>query len=386
MDELRVAIFTGNYNHIADGVSLTLNRLVAYLGKKQIPVIVFGPTSREPEIDHEGEFVPVPSFPLPIRKDYRWTMGLTPEAKRRLNEFNPTLIDIVTPDMLGYQAIRYARRHKIPVVANYHTHFTSYLKYYHINVLETPMWKYLSWFYSQCKHIYVPTVSMMDILSEHGIDKGLRIWTRGVDSDLFHPDKRNLKWRHDKGVEDDETLVTFVSRLVWEKNLHTLAETMTKVNERGKNIKFMVVGDGPARSELERMMPGAIFTGFLKGTELAIAYASSDIFFFPSESETFGSVTLEALSSGVPAVVANATGSSSIVSSGVDGYIIPPKDAHKFAEAIINLAENHGLWNEMSENAREKSLDYSWDRIMLGLVKNYCDALQTNGTYTDSSS
>lgn len=380
MNELRVAIFTGNYNHIADGVSLTLNRLVAFLNKKQIPVIVFGPTTREPEIDHEGDFVPVPSFPLPLRTDYRWTMGMSQEAKKRLDEFKPTLIDIVTPDWLGYQAVRYARRRKIPVVANYHTHFTSYLKYYHIDMLESPMWKYLSWFYSQCKHIYVPTVSMMDILSEHGIEKGLRIWTRGVDSDLFHPDKRNMEWRRKQDIRDDEILVTFVSRLVWEKDLQTLAATMSKVNESDNNIKFMVVGDGPAREELESMMPGAFFTGFLKGKELARAYASSDIFFFPSESETFGSVTLEALSSGIPAVVANATGSSSIVDSGVDGYIIPPKNAEKFAEAIVKLAMNPELREKMSKNAREKSLDYSWDRILKGLVENYCEALQSNGS------
>lgn len=375
MKDLRVAIFTGNYNHIADGVSLTLNRLVAYLEKRKIPVIVFGPTTENPAINHVGEFIHVPSLPMPGRPEYRVTVGFPEEAQRRLREFDPTLIHIATPDLLGFRAMRFAQANNIQIVASYHTHFTSYLKYYNMEMLELLGWKYLVWFYEQCKHIYVPAPSMADELYVKGIKNGLRIWSRGVDSDLFSPQKRDMEWRRYLGVDDDEVLVSFVSRLVWEKDLQTVVDTLKKVFDNESNVSALIVGDGPARKELEYMMPKAHFTGFLSGEELARAYASSDIFFFPSDTETFGSVTLEALASGVPAVVADATGSKSLVESGVNGLLIPPKKPGEFADGIMRLAEDPVLRKSMSEAAVQKAMAYTWDTVMGGLVKNYEEAL-----------
>src|SRR5699024_6495915 len=135
MSELRVAIFTGNYNHIQDGVSLTLNRLVKFLESKDVPVIIFGPTVEEPEIDHAGEFVSVPSIPMPGRPEYRLTVGFPDAAQKRLRQFNPTLVHLATPDLLGFRAMRWAQERKIQIVASYHTHFTSYLKYYKLEIL-----------------------------------------------------------------------------------------------------------------------------------------------------------------------------------------------------------------------------------------------------------
>ncbi|HKJ31179.1 MAG TPA: glycosyltransferase family 1 protein [Balneolales bacterium] len=376
MKELRVAIFTGNYNHIADGVSLTLNRLVRYLEKKNIPVIVFGPTSNNPDIDHAGEFIPVPSVPLPGRPEYRVTVGFPEEVQKKLRAFKPTLIHIATPDLLGFRAMRFAQAHDIQIVASYHTHFTSYLKYYNMDMLEMLGWKYLVWFYEQCKHVYVPAPSMADELYERGITNGLRIWSRGVDSTLFSPEKRNMQWRHALGIRDDEVIVTFVSRLVWEKDLQTMIDTFKKVFKADHNIRALIVGDGPAKKELEYLIKDGIFTGFLQGEDLARAYASSDIFFFPSDTETFGSVTLEALASGVPAVVADATGSKSLVESGVNGLLVPPKKTTEFAKTIVKLARNLDLRKKMSEAARQKALAYSWDTVMEKLVKNYEEALR----------
>lgn len=375
MKELRVAIFTGNYNHIADGVSLTLNRLVAFLEKNAIPVIIFGPTNDKPALDHEGEFIAVPSLPLPGRPEYRVTVGFPEEAQKRLASFGPTLIHIATPDLLGFRAMRYAQANDIQIVASYHTHFTSYLKYYNMEMLEMLGWKYLVWFYEQCEHIYVPAPSMADELYEHGIQDGLRIWSRGVDSELFAPGKRDMAWRRAIGIKDNEVLVTFVSRLVWEKDLQTVVDTFRKLHDSSNTIKTMIVGDGPARKELGYMMRDSKFTGFLTGEKLAKAYAGSDIFFFPSDTETFGSVTLEALASGVPAVVADATGSKSLVESEVNGLLVPPKNTVEFARSILALAKDGKKRKRMAEAARQKALAYSWDNVMSGLVINYREAL-----------
>ena len=376
MSDLRVAIFTGNYNHIQDGVSLTLNRLVAFLEEKGVPVIVFGPTVDEPEIDHEGEFVPVPSVPVPGRQEYRITVGFPESAQNRLREFEPTLIHLATPDVLGFRAMRWAQANNIQIVASYHTHFTSYLKYYNLEMLKLLGWKYLSWFYSQCKHVYVPSPSMADELNEEGIDEGIRIWARGVNTDVFNPGYRDMDWRRSIGFEDEDKVVTFVSRLVWEKNLQTFVDTVKKLKQSHSDVRAMVVGDGPAKKELEHMLPNAHFTGFITGEELSRAYASSDVFLFPSETETFGNVTLEAMSSGLPCVVADATGSRSLVESGVNGFLAPPRNTGAFADCVARIVDNPDLRKEMGEAARQKALAYSWENVNGKLLENYREALR----------
>lgn len=375
MSDLRVAIFTGNYNHIQDGVSLTLNRLVTFLEEQGIPVIVFGPTVDEPAIDHEGEFVSVPSIPMPGRPEYRITVGFPEKAQQRLREFNPTLIHLATPDVLGFRAMRWGQANNIQIIASYHTHFTSYLKYYNLDMLEKIGWKYLSWFYSQCKHIYVPSPSMADELNEQGIDEGIRIWARGVDTQQFSPDFRDMEWRRSVGFNDDDKVVTFVSRLVWEKNLQTYVDTVKRLQQKNPNIKAMIVGDGPAKKELEEKLPEAHFTGFVTGEELSRAYASSDIFLFPSETETFGNVTLEAMSSGLPCIVADATGSRSLVESGENGFLAAPYDTQAFAQCITDIVEDPSLEEEMSKAARQKALSYSWTNVNGELLNNYREAL-----------
>ncbi|MGM0588227.1 MAG: glycosyltransferase family 4 protein [Bacteroidota bacterium] len=372
---LRVAIFTGNYNHIKDGVSLTLNRLVKFLEDQGIPVLVIGPTVDAPAIDHEGEFIPAPSIPMPGRPEYRITVGLPNAIQDRLDKFDPTLVHIATPDWLGFRAMRYAQDQNVQIVASYHTHFTSYLKYYNLDMLEKLGWKYLKWFYSQCRHIYVPSPSMADELKEKGIENGLRIWARGVDTDLFNPERRSRQWRQAQGFADDDWVVSFVSRLVWEKGLQTFVDVIKRLQGENKRFRALVVGDGPVKKELEQMLPEAIFTGFLEGKELATAYASSDIFLFPSDTETFGNVTLEALSSGVPAVVADATGSRSLVEPGINGCWAPPRKPTEFTHCVQDIVKDPNNYQKMRKAARQKALAYSWDNINADLVDFYHEAL-----------
>lgn len=376
MSELRVAIFTGNYNHIRDGVSLTLNRLVRFLEDEGVPVLVFGPTVDEPEIDHEGELVSVPSIPMPGRPEYRVTVGFPETAQQRLREFGPTLMHLATPDLLGFRAMRWAQSNEIQIVASYHTHFTSYLKYYNLEMLELLGWKYLNWFYSQCKHIYVPSPSMAEELNEQDITEGIRLWARGVNTGHFSPGKRDMEWRRSLGIEDDDKVITFVSRLVWEKDLQTFVDVVKRVKERNEGVRAMVVGDGPARKELEGMLPEARFTGFLTGEDLPRAYASSDLFLFPSDTETFGNVTLEAMSCGLPCVVADATGSRSLVEAGVNGFLAPPRDTSAFSEKVERLVRDDELREKMGRTARQKALAYAWDKVNASLLDSYREALE----------
>ena len=368
----RVALFTGAYNHVVDGVALTLNRLVSYLEAGEIPVHVFAPSIDNPPIQHAGTLTEVPSIPMQGRPEYRISLGMGPNAIEVLDRFKPTLVHIATPDVLGLEALTYARIRKIPVVASYHTHFGSYLEYYGLSWAENKMWSYLRWFYSKCEHLYVPSRSMADVLAEHGIHEGVELWPRGVDIQLFDPAMRSMAWRREQGIADDDIVVTFVSRLVVEKGLDIFADVIKRLKADGLPVRCMVVGEGPARSMLEEEVGSAVFLGHLKGLDLARAYASSDVFLFPSETETFGNVTLEAMASGVPAVCANATGSRSLVLHEKTGFLAPPRDVDAFTERVRQLVCDADLRKRMSMASRTEAETYSW-RLILGRINAFYD-------------
>lgn len=372
MSRLRVAIFTGNYVHIKDGVSLTLNRLVHHLNKREVETLVFGPGIKEKAIEPAGRFIEVPSVPPPGRPEYQVSLFLPEVHKLELEDFRPDLIHIATPDILGLIALNYARKLSIPVLSSYHTHFPSYLKYYGLGFLEPLLWKYLLWFYGHCKYVVSPSESMNGYLVQKGIPREkIGLWTRGIESDLFSPEKRDESYRAKLGFKKDDVVVSFISRLVWEKNLETFVKATDIARKQNAKVKVMVGGDGPIMDELKQLMPDAVFTGYQFGEDLAKVYAASDLFFFPSESETFGNVTLEAMSSGVPALVADAVGSKSLVIDGETGYILPPHDAEAFAAKILELAGDGEARTTMARRARKHALSFDWEAIMDGLICDY---------------
>ena len=372
---MKVAIFTGNYNHIRDGVSLTLNRLVKFLIKNGVEVLVFGPTIDEPVIEHAGNFIAVPSIRMPGRPEYRISSSFPKEAQNKLEKFNPDIIHLATPDLLGFRALQWARKNGTPIVASYHTHFSSYMKYYKLSLFEPLLWRYLAWFYEKCTHVYVPSESMAMLLKDWNINSELKIWARGIEKNQFGPSYRDNDWRKRHGVSDDELIITFVSRLVWEKNLKLFGDVVEKLQVSYPKLKALIVGDGPVMEEMQERMPHAIYTGFLEGKELAKAYASSDIFFFPSETETFGNVTLEAMASGLPCVVADATGSRSLVNHGESGFVIPVESSDKFYTFIEKLINDDKLRKMMSASALKKADEYSWKAVNNHLLSYYNEVL-----------
>jgi glycosyltransferase involved in cell wall biosynthesis len=363
---LRVAFVASSYNYINDGVALTLNRLVAYLERQGVEVLIFAPVGRVPAFTHAGTVVPVPSVSLPPRPEYRFAFGLLGQTVEKLRAFQPDIIHIaLAPDLLGYSALKVAQRLQIPVVASYHTRFETYLKHYwYVASLTGLVRYYLRRSYGTCREVYVPSQSMVDALLADGFRNNFRLWPRGVDTVHFNPSKRSSFWRAKHGIGESELVVVFVSRLVREKQLDTLAAALLLMEADGIAHRSMIVGDGPERATLERQLPHAVFTGFLEGEDLAEAYASSDIFVFPSETETFGNVTLEAMASGLPCVCADATGSRSLVVHGRTGYLAKPGRAQEFADHIVMLACDPELRRQMGAAARERSLGFSWDETM----------------------
>ena len=374
--ELRVALFTGNYNYIKDGVALTLNRLVAFLLERGIPVLIFAPTGPTPAFESVGELISVPSFPIPTRAEYRIATGLPQSARARLKEFRPTLFHIAVPDIVGYQALKLADAWGIPAVASYHTRYDTYLRFYGLGILEKLGQRYLRSFYTKVRRVYPPSESMAQIIRDEGQSRNVEVWARGVDSEMFAPAQRDMAWRRSLGVGENEVVICFVGRLVKEKNTGTVARALNLLTQRGRPFRAMIVGDGPELASMKAALPDAIFAGFLHGDELARAYASSDIFFFPSESETFGNVTLEAMASGLPAVNAVASGSNSLVVEGETGFLVNARDEAGLADRLALLVNNQGLRHKMGAAARQRALAFSWEAILSGLLESYRQVLR----------
>ena len=366
---LRLALVTSSYNYIADGVALTLNRLVGYLEREGVEVLVFAPTAREPAFAHQGKVIAVPSIALPGRPEYRLALGMAGYVKRQLLDFQPDIIHIAVPDLLGHAALALAKAHGIPAVATYHTRYETYLKHYwYLAPLEGLLKRALRRFYGECHDVYLPSESVREALLADGLKDNFKPWPRGIDTGRFTPGKRSAAWRAQLGIGADELVILHVSRLVREKRLDTLTAALNKLTVPHRVV---IVGDGPDRDYVQRELPGAVFTGFLDGEALATAYASSDIFVFPSDSESFGNVTLEAMASGLPAVCADATGSRSLVAPGETGFLAPADDAEGFARHITTLAQDSALRRRMGRRARERSLDFSWEETLARMLGYY---------------
>jgi glycosyltransferase involved in cell wall biosynthesis len=386
---LRVALFSGNYNYIMDGAARAQNMLVAHLLEHGHEVLIFAPTAREPAFQHAGTVISVPSIALPGKRgEYRLGLGLTPKTRARLDAFRPDLIHIATPDYTGVAALNYSEKRGMPSVASFHTRFDTYPRYYGAAWLEKYLTRYMRWFYARCVHVYPPTPSMLEELKREGIGKELRLWGRGVDHALFDPDKREMEWRRGLGFADDDVVVAFVGRRVLEKGSAVFAEAVRLAAAENPKLRALVVGDGPERARFEFRLPGGVFVGRQSGEALACAYASADIFFNPSITETAGNVTLEAMAAGLCCVAAGGLGTKCYVRDGETGLLSPPEAAAEdYAEKLLRLAGNAELRARMGAAGRARTLsEHRWPVILDELIAHYREAIRTfrNGGWNES--
>ena len=369
---LRIALFSGNYNYVRDGANQALNRLVGHLERQGAAVRVYAPTTSTPAFPPTGTLVSIPSFKMPFgRGEYRVGRGLTRAIRADLAAFKPNLVHISAPDIVGHRAVSWARRRDIPAVASVHTRFETYFRYYNMAALQVVAEAALRRLYFRCAEIYAPSESMAAVLTDQRMSRRVAIWSRGIDRTQFNPERRDLAWRQGLGIADDEVVILFVARLVLEKGLDILAGTLAELTARGVPHRALVVGDGPARGWIEERAPTAIFTGFLGGTDLARAYASADLMFNPSSTETFGNVTLEAMASGLPVVAARATGSLSLVDEGVNGLLTTPDDIEGSADAIQQLIETPEFRALAGLAGLQRAMRFEWDAINQRLLDRY---------------
>lgn len=370
--DLRVALFSGNYNYVRDGANQALNLLVGYLLAHGVKVRIYSPTARRPAFEPIGDLVKVPAMRLPFgRGEYKLAWGLRRRVRRDLEAFAPNLVHVAAPELLGHAAIRYARRRGIVSVASLHTRFETYPRYYGIGVIEPLMKRLLTRFYNDFDRVLVPSESMATLLREWGVRTGIGIWSRGIDHDRFRPDRRDLAWRRSLGIADDSLAVGFLGRLVKEKGLDVFADVADELRRRGVPHRILIVGDGPARRWFAGRVPGAVFAGFQSGEALARSVASMDVFFNPSVTETFGNVTIEAMAAGVPVVAARATGAVDLVADRETGFLVPPRDVPAYADAIQRIVEDPVLRHAMGEAAHARATRFRWDTANRAALDSY---------------
>jgi len=361
--DLRIALFSGNYNYVRDGANQALNRLVGYLLRQGAQVRIYSPTVDEPAFPPTGDLVSLPSVSIPGRPEYRLGLGLNSRVRRDLHQFQPNIVHIAAPDIVGHRAVSWARRRRIPAVASVHTRFETYLAYYHLQWLEPLVRMLLRRLYRRCEAIMAPAESTAAVLRAQRMNREIAIWTRGIDREQFNPERRDMAWRRGLGIADDELVVCFLGRIVMEKGLDVFADAIRAFAGQGLKYRVLVIGEGPARPWFEQQLPDAIFLGQLTGADLARALASSDVLLNPSVTEAFGNVTLEAMACGLPVVAAEATGATNLVRDGETGTLVDPCDLEGFAGALAAYARDPDLRRRHGDGGLAFARTMDWDRI-----------------------
>jgi phosphatidylinositol alpha 1,6-mannosyltransferase len=371
---MRIAYTAGKMVEEYDGVTRVLFKWSEHLQKKNIPHI-FISGEVPPKEKQNVPMFRVPSIPFPLYKEYPFSLPSPKTFDAVLNEFKPDIIHFNSPCPLAFASLKYGRKHDVPVVSTYHTHFLSYAQYYKLKPFVEAGWMLYHHVYNQCAQVYVPSTPILDELEAGGL-RTLQFLPHGVDVNAFNPTFFSENWKKEIGAED-KFVVLYAGRLVWEKDLRVLADVYKSLTQNRKDVVFVLAGDGPIQNELEQMMPDAIFLGHLNTKQVATAFASSDAFIFPSKTETFGNVTLEAMACGNVPLCAAAGGALDLIRNEENGFLIEPDDVNGFVKAITALADNPSLRNAMVERALAFAQQQSWDTIVEKMLALYSTAINS---------
>jgi phosphatidylinositol alpha 1,6-mannosyltransferase len=366
---MRVALVTETFTPQINGVVTILKELLRYAERAGHELMLLAPASAPAE-QPGAHMVRLSGLPLPLYRELAITPP-QPAIKAAIQEFQPAVIHAIGTLLLGPAAVRAGRRLNLPVVASYQSHFALYTRHYGLSFATPLVWRYLRGFHNRATLTLCPSSDTQRRLLGQGF-AAPQVWPGGVDTERFHPRYRSLAWRRQHGVDDATPLVLSVGRLAAEKNLGLLAAAL----EQLPGARAMIVGDGPERAALEqRMGPDAVFTGYLHGDELATAYASADLFVFPSVTETFGQVTLEALASGLPVIATGSGAGADLIQPGLNGLLVPMDDAPALRSAVCSLLRADERRVAMTRAARRTAQEYDWSVVMAQLFEYYHLAL-----------
>ena len=374
---LRIAFVTESYPPEINGVANTVARVIDGLRSRSHEVQVVRPRQGRHDQGarpHGPHDVLTGGMAIPMYGQLR--LGFP--SRRRLQDLwqaqPPDVVHIATEGPLGWSALQAASRLRLPVCSDFRTNFQAYSKFYGLAWLKNPIISYLRSFHNLCHSTMVPTDALRQALAQEGFSP-LSVVARGVDVTLFTPARRSDSLRALWGVAKDEVVALYVGRLAAEKNLQLLLEAFRNMRAADPRVRLVIVGDGPIRGQLQAQCPDAIFAGFQRGEDLAACYASSDMFLFPSLTETFGNVTAEAMASGLAVVAFDDAGAGQLIQHRGNGLLAPRDDPAQFVQLATGLAIDGALRERLGAQARDTARHMGWDQIVRSVEDQYATAM-----------
>lgn len=373
---MKIAIISDTFYPQINGVCNTLGKMTQYMENNNIEYQFYVPKWGEnPDLEQANQdnverydalkpwFYPECRLAIPSPYNYE-------RLKRSLSNFNPDIVHIVTEFSLGLMGLKAASSLEAALVMSYHTDIPGYLKHYNLPFMANTLSKYLQWFHSFAELNLVPSQHTMEQLKKNGF-RDLAFWKRGINCDTFSPAYRSLELREEFGA-GKIPLLLYVGRIAIEKELDVLVEAANVMNEKGLHFKLAMIGDGPYRKELEaKQIPNIVFLGYKEGLALQQYYASSDIFVFPSSTETYGNVVLEAMASGLPVVAPLSGGIKENLIDNHNGLKFMPGNYRDMAKKIEELILNKDFREQLAQNARKDAEKKTWAIVFDELFNSY---------------
>ena len=372
---MRMVLFTDSYTPQVNGVARTLARLVEHAGERGHEVALVSPRVAGAALTDADMHLALPSIPFPWYPELRLALPLDPWSARRLDAFAPDLVHVATEATVGWSGLGWAEKRGVPLVTSFHTDIPSYLAGYGLGGLEPHAWNYLRSFHRRARMSFCPSLTTVAQLRDAGFDHDLRVWGRGVDPDLFNPRRRREQVR-ERLAPGARHVLLYVGRLAPEKRVDLLIDAFNGLRGFfGEDVALVIVGDGPSGPALRQAGgPGVHFAGYLTGETLADAYAAADLFTFPSDTETFGNVVLEAMASGLPLVAAARGGVVDLVGNENRGLLFPPGDVSALGATIVHLLLEPQLRRRLALHARAEALRRSWTAVFDDRFAAYAEA------------
>jgi glycosyltransferase involved in cell wall biosynthesis len=372
---VRIALFSEVYWPMVSGVGVTLLRLTEALQARGHELRVYSATyALPPGLSDRPEVHRSPSVPLFLYPDVQWAFPRMRDVVDDLARFRPDVVHVATEFSLGIAGVKAARQLGFPLVASAHTDYDQYAARYGVTWALRAGWHYLRWFYGQAHKVLCPS----HIYEQHLHSRGVLhtgVWSRGVDPEWFHPRFRSDDYRARFGVEPGDLLVTYIGRIAREKNLELLLHAWETLAPVRGTAQLVLVGRGPLEDEIA----GVHVTGLLQGHELSAAYASADVFTFPSPTETFGNSLLEAMGSGLPSLVAASGGVLEFSEHGRNAWLVAPDSAEAIEEGLERLLADSALRRRLADGGLETARERDWADVYDRLVADYKEAVEGKG-------
>jgi glycosyltransferase involved in cell wall biosynthesis len=363
---LNIALVTETYLPEVNGVAITIGRMVQGLRQRRHRIHLIRPRQFKLDVaanEDDFEETLVSGMPIPGYPELKSGLPAKGLLLRLWKQQRPDIVHIATEGPLGWSALSAAHKLGIPVSTDFHTNFHSYTAHYGVGLLKKPIAAYLRHFHNKAACTLVPTVSLQQQLEFEGY-RNVLVVSRGVDSELFHPAKRSAELRASWNADEDTPVVMLVSRIAPEKNLHVVIQAFEQMRKINPLARLVMVGDGPARAELEKQYPQVIFAGMLTGEPLAQHFASGDIFLYPSLTETYGNVTVEAMASGQATVAYDYAAARQHIRHDANGLLVPFADTDAFIKLATGLITDMNRVQRLRLAARQTVETLTWEHIL----------------------